>query len=1021
MGRRPKVAPAPGAGSPERPRVLFLHGYTSNSALFQAKLAPLLRALGGAVEPVFLTAPHRAYASWVEDAADELGERGAACSWFRDEPAAADDGWAETLAAIRAASPEGFDGVLGFSQGCRAALRLCAQPELLGGSRRPRFVALCSAPKCGADAAACLAIPSLHVFGDADTLVPRALSEAVMAACTEGGAAPVVFAHPGAHAVPTSPEFARLLAAFIASATAPAGVLPPAAAAASSPAPLQPARRPRPPPPPAAPPPPPARAHAALIGELEEEARTELEALRAILGDELHVGPDRDSPNGERAPADEEPAVPDGTAGGSELDPATAARLTVLLRADPECGGPDDGGVRLGARLYLELLLPARYPSAQSLAGCACLLVEPEPSAPCGGSPLPAHFAPALAAHLDGAARAGAGCAAAYELITAAKDWVANACDGRRPLEPAEGEEGEEEGAAGSQPRRQEAGAALGLPTRRLEGSASGALPPALCASLAAVPSDWRGVRAHAAADSAALAPSPQPAGGSRSGRWRFTVGLVGKPSAGKSSFFNAATATVQAKVGAHPFTTIEPNCGVALVHVPAPTGSPVQSVMVPIVLKDVAGLVPGACDGRGRGNRFLNDLCDADALVHITDASASADANGNLLVDPAPLHDGAPASAEPDGAADSAEPARAAGTSCMREDVAWVHRELFRWVYDNVASAWDKVLRRPAHLFNLFTGYQCAPSLAEEALRTCSPAPPPLESAREWTADDVASLIDSFLALRFATVICANKADLPAARAQVAALRAELRGLAPQLARSVVAASALCEGELQRLGWAGIAAREVAAPLAHAAEGAPSSGDEGAASEHRVLVRLSGQAPAGDGGDGRLAPRDVAALELAARCGYSLCADEANGGRAALAQLRPSGAPAARIAGGVQATLQRAFWLRPPVVVFPVCELATARSYPLSEAALREGGGASADRAHVRDVVLLRPGSTVWDLFSILLHAPYKLLGGEFVRAEGRPLREPRAVRQLRKDEPLAQGFVVRFYSTRKGQRVKQ
>ena len=40
------------------------------------------------------------------------------------------------------------------------------------------------------------------------------------------------------------------------------------------------------------------------------------------------------------------------------------------------------------------------------------------------------------------------------------------------------------------------------------------------------------------------------------------------------------------------------------------------------MTIKDVAGLVPGACEGKGKGNRFLNDLCDADVLIHIIDAS---------------------------------------------------------------------------------------------------------------------------------------------------------------------------------------------------------------------------------------------------------------------------------------------------------------------------------------------------------------------------------------------------------------
>ena len=49
----------------------------------------------------------------------------------------------------------------------------------------------------------------------------------------------------------------------------------------------------------------------------------------------------------------------------------------------------------------------------------------------------------------------------------------------------------------------------------------------------------------------------------------------------------------------------------------------------VPILLKDVAGLVPGACDGRGRGNKFLNDLLDADVLIHVIDVSGETDENG--------------------------------------------------------------------------------------------------------------------------------------------------------------------------------------------------------------------------------------------------------------------------------------------------------------------------------------------------------------------------------------------------------
>lgn len=115
----------------------------------------------------------------------------------------------------------------------------------------------------------------------------------------------------------------------------------------------------------------------------------------------------------------------------------------------------------------------------------------------------------------------------------------------------------------------------------------------------------------------------------------------LGKPSAGKSTFFNAATHQNMAKIGAHPFTTIEPNVGQAFYAIPCPCSqwshqcharfghSASGERFVPVLLKDVAGLVPGACEGRGRGNKFLSDLLDADVLVHVIDLSGQTDEDG--------------------------------------------------------------------------------------------------------------------------------------------------------------------------------------------------------------------------------------------------------------------------------------------------------------------------------------------------------------------------------------------------------
>ncbi|MBD3155158.1 MAG: redox-regulated ATPase YchF [Candidatus Aenigmarchaeota archaeon] len=128
-------------------------------------------------------------------------------------------------------------------------------------------------------------------------------------------------------------------------------------------------------------------------------------------------------------------------------------------------------------------------------------------------------------------------------------------------------------------------------------------------------------------------------------------IGLVGKPSSGKSSFFKAAT-MIDVDIADYPFTTIKPNVGLG--HVTKDCickefgveCNPNNSIceegkrLIPVKLIDVAGLVPDAHLGKGMGNQFLDDLRQADCLIHIVDASGLTDAEGKVTKNHDPSED---------------------------------------------------------------------------------------------------------------------------------------------------------------------------------------------------------------------------------------------------------------------------------------------------------------------------------------------------------------------------------------------
>ena len=117
-------------------------------------------------------------------------------------------------------------------------------------------------------------------------------------------------------------------------------------------------------------------------------------------------------------------------------------------------------------------------------------------------------------------------------------------------------------------------------------------------------------------------------------------IAICGKTNVGKSSFFKAAT-MIDVEISNRIFCTIKPNVGVSFVTSTCPCNelklkcAPRNSQcvngvrMIPVKLWDIAGLIPGAHEGRGLGNQFLNDIIQADMLVHIVDASGTTDSEG--------------------------------------------------------------------------------------------------------------------------------------------------------------------------------------------------------------------------------------------------------------------------------------------------------------------------------------------------------------------------------------------------------
>ncbi|MDI9643865.1 MAG: redox-regulated ATPase YchF [Candidatus Verstraetearchaeota archaeon] len=264
-------------------------------------------------------------------------------------------------------------------------------------------------------------------------------------------------------------------------------------------------------------------------------------------------------------------------------------------------------------------------------------------------------------------------------------------------------------------------------------------------------------------------------------------IGIIGKTNAGKTTLFNAVT-MMNAEVSNYPFTTKEPNVGIGYAKTACVCkelgvkDNPQNSVcidgwrFIPVEIVDLPGLIKGASEGLGLGTKFLSVAAQADALLHVVDASGSINARGEIC-----------------------EP----GMGSPLADYYDVEEELIKWYTKNLLENADKIkrllqnksMRLQDALYEILSGIKVSPSHIKEALSRTKLDGIPFE---DWEEEEFRSFATEIRYLSKPTLLVANKMDMPVAERN-------LKGLLDTFGKSfVVPASADVELLLRKAERAG-------------------------------------------------------------------------------------------------------------------------------------------------------------------------------------------------------------------------